>query len=47
MDSSRSEPDGSPVFDNLDLDLVVQVLANTAFSEFLTYLSQLVLSVLS
>lgn len=31
--NSRS-PDGTPIFDTLDLDLVVKVLAHTAFSEF-------------
>lgn len=31
--NSRS-PDGMPIFDTLDLDLVVKVLAHTAFSEF-------------
>ena len=32
MERRRGE-DGSPVFDNLDVDLFVKVLANTAFSE--------------
>ena len=33
MDSPRQEPDGSPIFDNVDIDLVIKVLANTVFSE--------------
>lgn len=39
MDSSTStyQPDGTPIFDNLDVDLVVQVLANTAFSPFFVF----------
>ncbi|KAF9464869.1 retinal short-chain dehydrogenase/reductase [Collybia nuda] len=34
---SRS-PDGSPIFDTLDLDLIVKVLAHTAFSPFFIFL---------
>uniref|UniRef100_A0A8H7Y088 Short-chain dehydrogenase/reductase 3 n=1 Tax=Psilocybe cubensis TaxID=181762 RepID=A0A8H7Y088_PSICU len=30
----RGGDDGTPIFDNLDLDLIIQVLANTAFSPF-------------
>jgi len=35
--NSRS-PDGSPIFDTLDVDLVVKVLAHTAFSPFFVFL---------
>jgi len=31
-------PDGSPVFDSLDIDLIMKVLANTAFSPFFLFL---------
>ncbi|KAF8204739.1 hypothetical protein BJ912DRAFT_1018041 [Pholiota molesta] len=41
MDSQPSDssfqPDGSPIFDNFDIDLVMQVLANTAFSPFFLF----------
>ena len=37
MEPHRRGEDGSPIFDNLDIDLFVKVLANTAFSE--NYLS--------
>ncbi|KAF8969422.1 hypothetical protein BDZ97DRAFT_1795557 [Flammula alnicola] len=37
METSRPIPEGSPMFDNLDIDLVVQVLANTAFSPFFVF----------
>jgi len=37
MESSHHGEDGSPIFDNLDIDLVVQVLANTAFSPFFVF----------
>ena len=33
MEPHRRGEDGSPIFDNLDIDLFVKVLANTAFSE--------------
>jgi len=33
MESHRRGEDGSPIFDSLDIDLFVKVLANTAFSE--------------
>ena len=32
MESHRRGEDCSPIFDNLDIDLFVKVLANTAFS---------------
>lgn len=32
MEPHRGE-DGSPIFDSLDIDLFVKVLANTVFSE--------------
>ena len=32
MEPHRGE-DGSPIFDSLDIDLFIKVLANTAFSE--------------
>ncbi|KAF8812220.1 retinal short-chain dehydrogenase/reductase [Phlegmacium glaucopus] len=38
MESQRHEEDGSPIFDNLDIDLVIKVLANTAFSPFFVFL---------
>ncbi|PPQ77662.1 hypothetical protein CVT25_011097 [Psilocybe cyanescens] len=38
MESNHHDEDGSPIFDNLDLDLIVQVLANTAFSPFFVFL---------
>jgi len=37
MDLRHTEEDGSPIFDNLDLDLVVQVLSNTLFSPFFVF----------
>ena len=33
MEPHRRGEDGSPIFDSLDIDLFVKVLANTAFSE--------------
>ncbi|KAL0949263.1 hypothetical protein HGRIS_009341 [Hohenbuehelia grisea] len=37
MDDARGDVDGSPIFDSLDIDLVVKVLAHTAFSPFFTF----------
>ncbi|KAF9569259.1 NAD(P)-binding protein [Agrocybe pediades] len=37
METNHSGEDGSPIFDNLDIDLVMQVLANTAFSPFFVF----------
>lgn len=31
------EPDGSPIFDNIDIDMFVKVLAHTAFSPFFVF----------
>ena len=33
MESSQRREEGTLIFDSLDIDLVVKVLANTAFSE--------------
>ncbi|KAF9534682.1 retinal short-chain dehydrogenase/reductase [Crepidotus variabilis] len=37
MDRSTHRQEGSPVFDSLDIDLVVKVLAHTAFSPFFLF----------
>jgi hypothetical protein len=37
MESHRRGEDGSPIFDNFDIDLIVKVLANTAFSPFFVF----------
>jgi NAD(P)-dependent dehydrogenase (short-subunit alcohol dehydrogenase family) len=37
MEPSRRREDGSPIFDSLDVDLVMKVLANTAFSPFFVF----------
>jgi len=37
MEPAHRREDGSPIFDNLDIDLVMQVLANTAFSPFFVF----------
>ncbi|KAF9481842.1 retinal short-chain dehydrogenase/reductase [Pholiota conissans] len=37
MENGRSNTDGSPIFDNLDIDLIMKVLANTAFSPFFIF----------
>lgn len=36
MSEEPSYSDPSPIFDSLDIDLVVKVLAHTAFSAFLS-----------
>jgi hypothetical protein len=33
MDAQEQPHDSSPIFDNFDIDLVIKVLANTAFSK--------------
>ncbi|PPQ66592.1 hypothetical protein CVT26_009492 [Gymnopilus dilepis] len=37
MESSQRREEGTPIFDSLDIDLVVKVLANTAFSPFFLF----------
>jgi hypothetical protein len=37
--SSQAEPAVHPIFDQLDIDLVVKVLAHTAFSTFMSVAS--------
>jgi len=37
MESTHGNEDGTPIFDSLDIDLVVKVLANTAFSPFFVF----------
>ena len=43
MEHRRGE-DGLPIFDNLDVDLFVKVLANTAFSEYYRPISPAVIN---
>jgi NAD(P)-dependent dehydrogenase (short-subunit alcohol dehydrogenase family) len=37
MESTRRQEDGEPIFDDFNIDLVVQVMANTVFSPFFIF----------